>query len=559
MIEDTSKELDLLRLEIDSIDEDMRELLNERMLISEKVALCKASLGMPVFDREREDFKISEIKKKSTPDIVCDNLKLYELVSELSKNRQGNFISAKRFALIGKNIDHSLSADVHHMIGRCRYDIVPLESEADIPEILSDTRYSGFNITSPYKRKVIKYLDGMSKCARRVGAINTIRRTEGGKLIGYNTDVYGFKQMMRHVNIKAEKVLIFGSGGAAAAVCEGMRQLGASYIVVASRNPDRAARRLGRLASKYISYSEVKEHTDVEIIVNATPVGMYPRNGVSLLSLANIEETKFTSLKLAADLIYDPYRTHFLMEFEKLGKSIISGIPMLVWQGLESEKVWGILNDNEIDFDTSESIIRKCMMKRLNLTLVGMPGSGKSSVARRVAEKMKRTFIDTDRAIMAYTGKSIQAVLRDRKRGEKYLRKAETTVIARECRESGKVIATGGGAVLRKVNRNCIRENSVVIYVKRPLHLLSTRNRPLSKREGVEALYKKRSGLYERVAEIIIENNREFGRGDERGQDTYSDDIDQFAREIIRAFNAEVAELAKGASRREPLIGEDRL
>lgn len=550
--EDKLNELEKFRNKIDEIDSQIFSLLDERLKISEDIAEIKKSSGLPVFDALREKDKIKDISESSTLDVRRANINIYKILSEESKNRQNEIIEKGRYGLIGRGLEHSISPEVHRMLGVVNYellDINDLEELKELKEILYDKSFLGFNVTSPYKREVIKYLDEISYEASLVNAVNTIKRTKDGRLIGYNTDIYGFEKLARISSPADKNILILGSGGGAMASCIGMRNLKAKKIILASRNPLRAKDRVAGLADEIISYDEISKYEDIDIIINATRIGMYPYNGRTPFDIQGKKVPTFEKLSWAIDLIYNPYRTRFLLIYKDYGKKIISGLPMLVWQAIRTEEIWERLPEDIDKEHLAEIIIARCLLNNLNITFIGMPGSGKSSISRRLAGIMGREFIDIDRLAEKEMGTSIADVINDENLGEEYFRKIETSVLARECKEAGKVIATGGGSIIRRVNRNCIRENSIVIYMKRPLKLITTKNRPISIREGVLNIYKKRAKMYENTADILIFNDRRFGGIGLGGRSkAYNKDINTFAAELREIIEAEIKNMARDIS-----------
>lgn len=540
-----TSDIEVLRDKIDRIDKEMMGLNAKRISISEEIAKYKKDLGLPIYDHTREDEKLRRISEDTALDMLDTNLNLYKFLAKESRNRQEQVIDGKCYGLIGKNISHSLSPDVHRMLGTINYDLLEIRSKEELIDVLKDERYSGFNVTSPYKKSIIKYLDKVTEEALSVGAVNTITRTEDGRLVGDNTDIFGFMKLAEVASPSGKDILILGSGGGSAAASKGIRNLGAKNITVVSRNPKLAKKKLMGLVDRAISYQELSNIKDPDIIVNATNVGMHPYNGNSPFLKAGSSVPKFEGASFAIDLIYNPYRTRFLLDYKDMGKSILSGLPMLIWQAIKTEEIWGEIGEDRDKDHLAELIIRKCLMKQLNIAFIGMPGSGKSSISRRLAMSMNREFIDIDRISEKKMNKTIKEVINDENLGEKYFRKVETTVLARECKKSGKVIATGGGSIIRKINRDCIRQNSVVIYMRRPLKLITTKNRPISKREGVINIYKKRSAIYKNTADFIIFNDRMFGGTGPGGRsNTYDRDINDFALELRELIERKVYEMA---------------
>lgn len=449
----------------------------------------------------------------------------------------------KRYALLGGNVSHSLSKKLHGMFADYEYDLISIDSREKFETVLADRSYDGFNITIPFKKNAADLVDELSPEAEAVGAVNTVKRLDDGRLKGYNTDIPGFMELIGPC-ADGRKVLILGSGGASAAAREGLRRLGASEVMTVSRHPEL----LDDVPSgSKCAYKDISMHYDAEIIVNATPVGMYPNNGMSPLAQAGIRSSKFSHLELAADLIYDPYRTRFLIDAENNGVRVVSGHKMLIYQALYANEIWSGISRTVAERDrTARRIMRDILEAQLNVAVIGMPGSGKSSISRQFAKITKRPFIDIDREIKHDLGEDISDVIGDPERGEDFFRRKETGTIMRICRESGQVIATGGGSILRRVNRDRLRENSIVVYIKRPSEMLAVKGRPLSASNGVAELYRKRGGTYRSMANVTVLNEEEFGSTFDRNgnQNSYRYDMKRFVYRMIRSVERYLDEIA---------------
>lgn len=467
---------------------------------------------------------------------------------------------SKKYAVIGQNISHTLSPELHGIFAKYTsgYQYEKLDIDADeLPRVLQDTRYSGFNVTMPHKREVIQYLDEISDEAQELNAVNTIRRMPDGRLVGYNTDVYGFEMLAGRKRIQGRKVLVFGTGGASSAIVRALRNMGVKEIVLVSRSP--------REEEGYCTYEELQNHLDAQVLVNATPVGMYPHAGKSPLDGYGISPADFPNLESAFDAIYRPYRTKFIMDAEEAGAYARSGLAMLVYQGLQSAQIWGEVPKNgmgrkvipcrsksrngnhrggarnsrakrqnkyrTIRIHLGKEAHKYLLRRQLNITVIGMPGCGKSSISRQMALRMKRPFLDIDRKITEKYGISPGEMIETQ--GEEAFRQCETQVLGEICSENGQVVATGGGVVTRPENFPIMRSNSVVIYLKRPTRLLARRGRPITASVGVEELYRRRAPLYEAAADVCIENNHEFGKmggkHERNRQNSYIDDCRAFA------------------------------
>lgn len=388
------------------------------------------------------------------------------------------------FGLLGRKLGHSLSPEIHSLLGDYEYKLFPTEPE-NLDAFFSDTKLKGFNVTIPYKIEAYNRCDELSETAKKVGSVNTVIRRADGTLYGDNTDYFGFSYMAEKCGCEfgGKKVLILGSGGASLTVQHVVRDGGAKEIVVVSRSGEN-------------NYENISRHHDADIIINTTPVGMYPNNGERLIDLS-----KFTKCKKALDLIYNPARTVFLLDAEKLGIDCINGLYMLAAQALPAaEKFSGKSIANEKIDKVYETIINN----QKNIVLVGMPGCGKSTCAALLSEKTGRECIDTDVMVVEASGGKIPDIFA--KYGEAEFRSRETEAVKLAGKGAGKIIATGGGAILREENRIALRENSTVIFLKAATESLATDGRPLSKNaEALEKMLAERLPLYLETADFTVE------------------------------------------------------
>lgn len=396
----------------------------------------------------------------------------------------------KKFGLIGETLVYSFSPQIHKKLGDYEY-VICETAEKDLPALLADQSFSGFNVTIPYKKKVFDLCDEVSKDSHRIGSVNAVIRKEDGRLYGYNTDYFGFRYSLRmyHIDPAGRKCLVLGTGGASLTVKAVLEDLGASQIVRISRNgPD--------------NYENLFRHYDAQIIVNTTPVGMYPNNLACLIDL-----NKFNDLRGVVDLIYNPYRTKLILQAGNLGVPSCGGLDMLVAQAWETSCIFrGI----EADYDDGEieNVVEQIREEMLNTVLIGMPGAGKTSLGKLIAARKGHEFLDTDDMVEAEEGMSIPEIFQTK--GEDYFREIETRMLARACKQTGKVIATGGGIVTREENRDIMRQNGSVIWIKRDLDKLENTGRPLSQRYRVEKLYRERKDAYESWSDYFIDNNQEL-------------------------------------------------
>nr|WP_325212524.1 shikimate kinase [uncultured Oscillibacter sp.] len=390
------------------------------------------------------------------------------------------------YGLLGRLLGHSWSVPIHKALGCEGYRLIELEPEA-LGGFLRREDTGGLNVTIPYKREVMKFCDEIDPAARNIGSVNTLVR-RGGKLYGYNTDIDGFLYMLRRAGISpaGKKVLILGSGGASLTAQAAARMEGAREVVVISRSgPD--------------SYENLPErHGDAEVLVNATPVGMWPHMEGSPIDLRLLP-----ALEAVADVIYNPGRTGLLLQAEALGIRRAGGLPMLVHQAKRAEELFF---DASIPDGETENIAAQLWRDMTNLVLTGMPGSGKTTVGRALAALSGKPFTDLDEEIVKRAGKPIPEIFA--REGEGAFRDLEVQVLAETCAQSGQIIATGGGAVLREENRTAMRRTGRVYRLCRRLEDLPTAGRPLSQAGKLEEMERVRGPLYEAAADRDIWNDK---------------------------------------------------
>ena len=388
-----------------------------------------------------------------------------------------------KFGLLGRKLGHSYSPMIFDLMGGYRYDLFEREPEG-IEDLLKNGDFDGLNVTIPYKKEVLQYLDEIDPLALRLGAVNTIVK-KGGKLFGYNSDYYGFLSLVQRTRIEPpnKKVLVLGSGGASVTVRAVLEDLGAQVVLISRSGED--------------NYTNLDRHRDAALIVNTTPVGMYPHNGSAPLSLEG-----FTALEGVLDLIYNPARTQLLMECEKYGIPGFNGLWMLVAQAKQSAQ-WFL--GRELPDSLVSDIHQKLRDKMENIALVGMAGCGKSTLGRALAKETGKKFVDADAEVEDLAGKSIPEIFAQE--GEEMFRRMETTVLAELGMESGLVIATGGGCVTREENYPLLHQNSRIIWLERCPARLPTEGRPLSQKTHPAQLYEMRKPLYKAFADATVDNN----------------------------------------------------
>ncbi len=385
--------------------------------------------------------------------------------------------------LVGEHLGHSFSPQIHAELGDYTYRLIELPSD-DLKDFFSKKDFDALNVTIPYKKSVIPFLDVISEEAKAIGAVNTIVRC-GNKLYGYNTDYFGFDSLLQHakLNVAGKKALILGSGGASLTVRTVLAHRGAREIVIISRHGEN-------------NYDNITRHSDAGIIVNATPVGMYPNNGNNPIDLS-----KFPDCTGVADLIYNPAKTALLLQAEQLGIPHANGLYMLVAQAAKAAEYF---TGAPIESGEIARITRHIEEKTRNIILVGMPGCGKTTIGRCLSEKLHLPFWDADDAFTQAFGQTPASVITEQ--GEPAFRDMEHRILSDLGKKSGCVIATGGGAVTREENYAPLRQNGVIIFLHRKLSKLDTAGRPLSLARSVEEIYRERLPAYQRFADFRIES-----------------------------------------------------
>ena len=389
-----------------------------------------------------------------------------------------------RAGLLGRKLGHSFSPRIHSFLGNYSYELFEIEPE-NLGAFLQGDGFDALNVTIPYKKDVIPYLAELSPAARAIGSVNTIVRRADGSLFGDNTDAAGFSGMVRRlcINPAGKKALILGSGGASLTAQYVLREMGASEVIVISRSGED-------------NYENMDRHADAHILVNATPVGMYPHNGISPVDLSRLP-----ALEAVLDLIYNPARTQLLLDAQARGIPCINGLFMLAEQARKaSERFTGA----SLDPALSEKVFGILRAETENIVLIGMPGCGKTTIGQILSEKTGKPVLDADAVLTEKVGMSIPEYFATHTEDE--FRQVETEVLREICRMSGQIIATGGGCVTRSENRDLLRQNSRVFYIERSLELLPTDGRPLSQRGSLQEMYAKRHPLYINFADVRIAN-----------------------------------------------------
>ena len=385
--------------------------------------------------------------------------------------------------LLGRKLGHSYSPQIHALLGDYSYELFEKEP-SELENFLKTGDFTGLNVTIPYKKDVIPYLLELSPAAKKMGAVNTIFRRPDGTLYGHNTDYFGFVSLVRHagLHVAGKKALVLGSGGASNTAVAALEDLGAHPLVV-SRSGEN-------------NYDNLYLHKDASVIVNATPLGMYPNTGVSPIDLG-----LFPRLEGVLDVIYNPARTRLLLDAESRGIPCENGLWMLVAQAKEAAEVF---TGQKIPDDSIEKIYRVLSHQMKNIVLIGMPGCGKTTVGQLLAEKLGRPLADADEKIVSLAGKSIPDIFAQD--GEPAFRAWETKALTELGKLSGLVIATGGGCVTQKRNYPLLHQNGYLVWLERDSGKLPTEGRPLSQANDLGKMYAARKPLYEAFADIRVEN-----------------------------------------------------
>lgn len=391
------------------------------------------------------------------------------------------------YGLIGEKLGHSYSKLIHESLGKYHYELLSMNRD-ELEAFLTKRQFQGMNITIPYKKAAISFCDEVTDLAREIGAVNTLY-FQDGKLYGTNTDYDGFLYAAQEAGISfaGRKVLILGNGGTSLMARKAAADRGAAQILITSRRGEAGC----------VSYEDLSLHSDVEIIVNTTPVGTYPNNGERIIDLA-----AFPNCRGVIDVIYNPFTTNLLWQAKELGIPHTNGLPMLVAQATVAA---GYFLGQKESFETrNRSIINVLRSQIENIVLIGMPGCGKTTLGRRIAESLGKTFVDMDEEIEKAAGMDIPSIFESR--GETAFRELETEIALNLGKEKSQVIATGGGAVLKPENMKALGQNGRIVFIKRLLENLALEGRPLSKDlNALKSMYKTRLPLYNKYSHLAFD------------------------------------------------------
>ncbi len=389
------------------------------------------------------------------------------------------------YALLGKPLGHSFSAPIHRRMGSPDYSLIELE-ERELESFLRRADLGGVNVTIPYKRTVIPLCDEIDSEARSIGAVNTIVNRDG-RLVGYNTDKPGFEYALRRarIDVRNKKAVVLGSGGTSLTARAALKSLGSSEIVTISRRGED-------------NYDNISRHSDAAIVVNTTPVGMYPNCPAAPLSL-----DVFPECEGLMDVVFNPLRTGLIMEAEERGIPHTGGLPMLVAQAYGAEQLF---RGGALPADIIDECITELERDVTNIVIIGMPGSGKTTVGDVLGELTGRPHVDTDIEVLTRTGSTPADIIKGK--GEAAFRKLETDILRDVCRGSGQIITTGGGVVVVPENYGILHQNGRIYCLHRPLEKLTMDNRPLSKDIPTLAeMFQRRKPLYDRFKDVAVDND----------------------------------------------------
>ena len=386
--------------------------------------------------------------------------------------------------LLGEKLGHSYSPQIHRELADYDYQLYEKTPE-QVEDFVRHGDWHGLNVTIPYKKTVIPFCDELSETAAAIGSVNTLLRRADGTIYGDNTDAYGFETLLTGTHpdsIAGQKALVLGTGGASVTVCAVLKKHGADVVTI-SRSGEN-------------NYQNLDRHADASLLVNTTPVGMYPKNGIKPVDLA-----VFPKLKCVLDVVYNPARTALLLQAEKLGIPHAGGLTMLVAQARRSSELFlgNTLPDEEIP-----RITKLLSDSMHNIILIGMPGCGKSTVGKILSQRLNRPLLEADADLVKAAGVPIPTIFEAE--GEAGFRRRETAILAQLGKQSGTVISSGGRCVTRSENYPLLHQNGTIVWLRRDLDKLAREGRPLSLNADLHAMYATRQPLYQRFADFAVEN-----------------------------------------------------
>lgn len=391
----------------------------------------------------------------------------------------------KQYGLIGERLGHSHSKTLHGFLADYRYDLWPMPPDK-VDAFMREGSFDGINVTIPYKKTVIPYLQEIGETAKRIGAVNTIVRRADGSLYGDNTDAYGMMEMARRagMDFRGKKTLVLGSGGTCLTACDVVREHGGTPVVISRKGEN--------------NYENLFLHQDAAYLINTTPLGMYPNPHAQAVDLRD-----FPHLQGVLDVVYNPLRTQLLMQAQELGIPCEGGLSMLIYQGVLACEIFEGRPVERQRVIHAERSLRRSVT---NLVLIGMPGSGKSTIGEKLAQRLNMPLVDLDTEIEKAAGASISDIFA--REGEAGFRKRESEQVQRFGSIGGNVLVAGGGAVKDPMNRKYLRMNGYVAHITRDLDSLSMEGRPLSQsRDVLREMWQQRKPMYEACQDACFANH----------------------------------------------------
>ncbi len=503
--------LDSYRKQIDSIDKKLMELFEERMDVSKEIGMYKYVNDLPIHNEKRE---LENIQRNNSllhnQSLATYSTKFLKAIMEESKDYQHDVQNKFKYGLLGQNISYSLSPSIHqqvfnHLDKDYIYGLIDVEKQKidNVLNLLRDKKLLGINVTIPFKESVFSMLDQADSISGEIGAVNTIK-LEGNQLVGYNTDYYGFSKMLvkNNINVANKHVTVLGTGGACKMVLAYLVNNKAASITVVSRSKDNIA----LLQDKYHSingftYDDVRELCG-DIIINTTPLGMNDK-----IDDTPMDKGIVARYQVAIDLIYNPWQTRFIFEAKMNGLKTINGWEMLVYQAIEAQRIWQdeIIYEEDIITEVSKEIF-----KNRNIVLIGMPGSGKTTVSTILAQQLNMDLVNMDKYIEENSNSKINDLFAN---GERTFRDLESLACKKLAQLKNTIIDCGGGVVEREENMFWLASNGIVILLDRnldeTLKTIDIENRPLLKDnpEYIYELKKNRAHLYKKYSEVCIVND----------------------------------------------------
>lgn len=476
-------ELNELREKIDDIDSQIVKLFVQRMEISKAIGKAKSQNGISVEDKKRQKAVLDKAERLAPEKLRFYVNELYLKLFSLSKLYQRSENTA--FGLVGERVEKSFSPKLHGNLGNYSYKLLSMNAE-DFDLFMKFKPFKGINVTMPYKEKALAFCSVLSEEARAIGCVNTVVK-KNNELYGYNTDLEGLKYMLfrRSISLKNKNVLILGTGGTSKTAEYAAHALGALSVKKVSR-------------SGKINYENVYELQETQVIINTTPVGMAPDFGSVPIDLS-----RFGAVEAYADVVYTPLNTAALVKAKQLGLKTSFGLDMLCAQAFFASEIF---TGQKLKTELLNNLCGKMHSELSNIVLMGMPGSGKSRIAKMLGKRTGRTVFDTDKIIERKTGKKCKDIITEL--GEKHFRLIESETVREVSAENGCIIALGGGSVLMEENRRALSQNGVMVYIKRANEKLSTKGRPLSQNgRALGKMLAEREPVYNSFADFSVNNN----------------------------------------------------